>query len=80
MTAPAITAAAGVAPWPAVLLLSLLVAALLIGAFAWCGHRLARRRRLRTERGAARAEIWHTPDGTGPRGLGQRPDERPPGR
>ncbi|WP_051711650.1 hypothetical protein [Streptomyces sp. NRRL S-350] len=61
---------------------ALVIAVLLIGAFAWGSHRITRRRppRTRTAQGAAgaRADSWRTPDGDGPRDPGQAPPDRAP--
>ncbi|CAM5596667.1 Secreted protein OS=Kitasatospora aureofaciens OX=1894 GN=HS99_0001100 PE=4 SV=1 [Kitasatospora aureofaciens] len=68
------TAAAGPSA-AGVLVPALVIAVLLIGAFAWGSHRLLRRRPPRPAEGAAaeRADSWRTPDGEGPRA-----NEEPP--
>ncbi|MEU6973776.1 DUF6479 family protein [Kitasatospora aureofaciens] len=71
------TAAAGPSA-AGVLVPALVIAVLLIGAFAWGSHRLLRRRPPRPAEGAAaeRADSWRTPDGEGP----QANEEPPTGR
>ncbi|MEE1782609.1 DUF6479 family protein [Streptomyces sp. SP17BM10] len=66
----------------AVVVPALVVAAVLIGAFAWGSLRVARRLPPRSPRGAAagRADSWRTPDGEGPHHHGRKPAEREPGR
>ncbi|MFJ9770308.1 hypothetical protein ACIRVF_03590 [Kitasatospora sp. NPDC101157] len=61
------TAAAGPSA-AGVLVPALVIAVLLIGAFAWGSHRLLRRRPPKPAEGAAaeRADSWRTPDGAGP--------------
>ncbi|MFH9352171.1 hypothetical protein [Kitasatospora sp. NPDC017646] len=61
---------------------ALVIAAVLIGAFAWGSHRLLRRRPPRPAEGAAaeRADSWRTPDGEGPHSDEEPPAAPGPGR
>ncbi|MFF9645741.1 hypothetical protein [Kitasatospora aureofaciens] len=74
------TAAAGPSA-AGVLVPALVIAVLLIGAFAWGSHRLLRRRPPRPAEGAVaeRADSWRTPDGEGPHSNEEPPTGRETG-
>ncbi|MER6304380.1 DUF6479 family protein [Kitasatospora sp. NPDC001539] len=65
-----------------VLVPALVIAVLLIGAFAWGSRRLVRRRPPRAPKGTAaqRADSWRTPGGEGPGAQDGVPADEEPGR